>query len=109
MDGAPALDYAARLYHVKLWLTETAVYHDALEVVAEQARRFWWGQQINLGMVPWALFLAIEGRRRRIPYLLAYLSLAHFASLAAAQNMFYLALLLTPSPLPEAADDLPPT
>jgi hypothetical protein len=45
------------------------------------------------------MLLAIEGRRRNIPYLWAYLSLAHLVNLSFAQNLFYLALLLAPSPL----------
>ncbi|KAL0930813.1 uncharacterized protein CTRU02_213548 [Colletotrichum truncatum] len=80
------------------WLTDTPVYLDALEIVAEKARRFWWGQQIELATVSWSLLLAVEGRRRRIPHLWAYLALAHLVNLSFAQNLFYLALLLTPTP-----------
>lgn len=54
-------------------------------------------------MVAWSFLLAIEGSRRRIPFLWAYLSLAHLVSLSYAQNLFYVALLLTPAPLPAAA------
>lgn len=76
---------------------------DALEIVAEKARRFWWGQQIDLATIPWTLLLTIEGRRRRMPYLWAYLLLAHLVNLSFAQNLFYVALLLTPFPLPGGA------
>jgi len=89
---------------MRRWLTDTALYRDAVEIVAEKTRRFWWGQQIDLSMVSWTLFLAIEGYRRRIPFLGAYLSLAHLVSLSFAQNMFYLTLLLTPAPLPGGDD-----
>lgn len=84
------------------WLNDVPIYQEALEIVAEKARRFWWGQQIDLALVPWSLFLSIEGRRRRIPSLFAFLSLAHLVNLSFAQNLFYVALLLTPAPLPEA-------
>lgn len=84
------------------WLADTPIYSDALEIVAEKARRYWWGQQSDLSIVPWAALLAIEGSRRRIPHLFAFLSLAHLVNLSFAQNLFYVALLLTPAPLPGA-------
>lgn len=89
--------------HISRWLTDVPIYADAYEIVVEKARRYWWGQQIDLSLVAWSMLLAIEGRRRRIPFLWAYLSLAHLVSLSYAQNLFYVALLLTPSPLPVAA------
>lgn len=87
------------------WLHDTPVYYDAFEIVAEKARRYWWGQQIDLGIVSWSLLLSIEGRRRRIPLITAFLALAHLVSLSFAQNLFYLALLLTPAPI-SGDDDL---
>jgi hypothetical protein len=88
------------------WLHDTPVYYDAFEIIAEKARRYWWGQQIDLGTVSWSLLLAIEGRRRHIPLLTAFLALAHLVSLSFAQNLFYLALLLTPAPIGAGDDDL---
>lgn len=89
--------------HLPLWITDTPFYLDAFEVLAEKARRFWWGQQLDLSLVPWNLFLAIEGRRRNMPLLWCYALLAQLVSLSFAQNLFFVALLLTPSPLPERA------
>lgn len=83
------------------WLADTPLYRDAFEIVAEKARRFWWGQQIDLASIPWSTLLAFEGRRRRIPNLFAFQCLAHLVSLSYAQNLFFVALLLTPTPLPE--------
>lgn len=82
------------------WLADTPIYQDALEIVAEKARRYWWGQQVDLSLVPWSALLAVEGTRRRIPNLFAFLCLAHLVNLSFAQNLFYVALLLTPAPLP---------
>ncbi|KXH31018.1 hypothetical protein CSIM01_07903 [Colletotrichum simmondsii] len=90
------------------WLSDTPVHLDALEIIAEKARRFWWGQQIELATVSWSLLLAVEGKRRRIPSVWAYLGLAHLVSLSFAQNLFYLALLLTPATT-TTADDRHPT
>lgn len=83
------------------WLADTPIYQDAFEIVAEKARRYWWGQQVDLSFVPWSALLAVEGTRRRIPNLFAFLSLAHLVNLSFAQNLFYVALLLTPAPLPD--------
>lgn len=87
------------IYRIR-WLADTPIYQDAFEIVAEKARRLWWGQQIDLALVPWSVLLAIEGMRRKIPNLFAFLCLAHLVNLSFAQNLFYVALLLTPTPLP---------
>ncbi|KAI1335113.1 hypothetical protein F5Y15DRAFT_398921 [Xylariaceae sp. FL0016] len=52
------------------------------------------------------LLLSIEGRRRKIPMLSSFMALAHLVNLSFAQNLFCLALLLTPSPLPSGDEDL---
>ncbi|KAK0630792.1 hypothetical protein B0T17DRAFT_590199 [Bombardia bombarda] len=85
--------------HIASWLSDTPIYYDAFEIVAEKARRLWWGQQLNLAMVSWNMLLAVEGRRRNIPFLWAYSLLAHLVGLSFAQNLFYVAMLLTPSPI----------
>ncbi|KAI1501231.1 hypothetical protein F5X99DRAFT_383195 [Biscogniauxia marginata] len=95
---------SSQLY-VAQWLSDTPVF-EALEIVAEKARRFWWGQQIDLATTAFSMLLAIEGRRRKIPMLSAFVALAQLVNLSFAQNLFYLALLLTPSPLPAGDGDL---
>ncbi|OTA81595.1 hypothetical protein M434DRAFT_401336 [Hypoxylon sp. CO27-5] len=86
--------------YIAHWLSDTPIYYDAIEIVAEKARRFWWGQQIDLATVAFSMLLSIEGRRRNIPLTAGFLLLAHLVNLSFAQNLFYLALLLIPSPLP---------
>lgn len=92
--------------HLARWLSDTPVYRDALEIVAEKARRAWWGEQIDLAMLSWGLLLAIEGRRRKIPHLWAFMVLAQLIGLSFAQNLFFIAMLLTPVPLPENVKEL---
>jgi hypothetical protein len=99
----PYGDNSTRVYLAQ-WLTDTPIYLDAFEIIAEKARRFWWGQQVELAFVSWSLLLSIEGRRKNIPYLWAYLALGHLVSLSFAQNLFYLALLLTPTPIARDTD-----
>ncbi|KAH7162680.1 hypothetical protein B0J13DRAFT_16564 [Dactylonectria estremocensis] len=105
----PPGENATSIYPLQ-WLSDTPIHLDALEIIAEKTRRFWWGQQVDLGLISWSMLLAIEGQRRNIPLLWCYQLLAQLVSLAFAQNLFFVAMLLTPSPLP--ADDhsssLPP-
>ncbi|KAK4252366.1 hypothetical protein C7999DRAFT_36876 [Corynascus novoguineensis] len=89
----------AALY-LRHWLSDTPVFFDALEIVAEKTRRLWWGQQVDLATIAWTALLVIEGRRRRIPHLWAYALLPHLVSLSFAQNLLYVALLQTPAPIP---------
>ncbi|CAI4218793.1 unnamed protein product [Parascedosporium putredinis] len=93
------------LAHASRWLAETPIYADAFEIVTEKARRHWWGQQLDLAMLSWTLLLSIEGRRRNIPFTWAYLGLAHLVGLSFAQNLFHVALLLTPAPVPSTPSD----
>lgn len=86
--------------YLKYWLSETPVLLNALEIITEKARRLWWGQQLDVATIAWTALLAVEGRRRRIPHLWAYALLPHLVSLSFAQNLFYVALLQTPSPIP---------
>ncbi|KAF7545489.1 hypothetical protein G7Z17_g9129 [Cylindrodendrum hubeiense] len=95
----PQGENATPVYLVQ-WLSDTPIHLDAFEIVTEKARRFWWRQQIDLGLVSWSMLLAIEGRRRNIPLLWCYQLLGQLVSLAFAQNLFFVAMLLTPSPLP---------
>lgn len=86
--------------HLARWLNDTPFYRDSLEIVAEKNRHFWWGQQVNLGLVSWSVYLAVEGRRRNISNLWTFLGLAQLVNLSYAQNLFFVAVLLTPVPLP---------
>ena len=92
--------------HITRWLNVSPFYQDYLEIVAEKARRFWWGQQLNLSTISWGILLAVEGRRRKIPHRWAFMMLAQLVSLSFAQNLFYVAMLLTPVPLPDNVRDL---
>ncbi|AEO57791.1 hypothetical protein MYCTH_2304416 [Thermothelomyces thermophilus ATCC 42464] len=86
--------------YLKHWLSDTPVFLDALEIIAEETPRLWWGQQVDLATISWTALLAVEGRRRRIPHLWAHALLPHLVSLSFAQNLFYVALLQTPAPIP---------
>ncbi|CAG8974374.1 hypothetical protein HYALB_00010625 [Hymenoscyphus albidus] len=92
--------------HIVRWLSDTPFYRDALEIVSEKQRHFWWGQQANLGLTAWSMFVAIEGRRRKISNLWVFLALSQLINLSFAQNLFFIAVLLTPVPLPGNVKDI---
>ena len=74
--------------------------------MAEKARYYWWGQQVDLALVSWSMYLAIEGQRRKISNLWAFAALAQLVNLSYAKNLFFVAVLLTPVPLPDNIRDL---
>jgi len=76
-------------------------------MVAEKARYFWWGQQVSLGFVSWSMYVAIEGQRRKVSNLWTFLALAQLVNLSYAQNLFFIAVLLTPVPLPQNVKEIP--
>ncbi|KAL3424757.1 hypothetical protein PVAG01_04038 [Phlyctema vagabunda] len=92
--------------HLVQWLNDTSFYRSTYELVAEKARYIWWGQQASLATTVWSNFLAIEGRRRGISHLWAFLLLAQLVGLSYAQNLFFVATLLTPVPLPDNVKDM---
>ncbi|TVY44634.1 hypothetical protein LOCC1_G003981 [Lachnellula occidentalis] len=98
-------EHPGRLHLVR-WLNDVPFYQDALEIVAEKHRHFWWGQQVNLGLVSWSVYVAVEGRRRNISNLWTFLALAQLVNLSYAQNLFFIAVLLTPVPLPKNVSEL---
>jgi hypothetical protein len=104
-NGALRSNHPASL-QITRWLNDTNFYQDLFEIVAEKSRRFWWGQQLSLSTISWSMLLAIEGQRRRIPHLWSFMLLSQLVGLSFAQNLFYVALLLTPVPLPDNVKDL---
>ncbi|KAK5147546.1 hypothetical protein LTR04_000806 [Oleoguttula sp. CCFEE 6159] len=97
-DGAEALDW-----EIGRWFRDTDVLTGFYKVVTETSKSFWWSQQHFAGVVAWSLFVGIEGRRRNLPKstLLAFVLLAQATGLSVAQNLFFIAILLTPAALSE--------
>ncbi|KZF24002.1 hypothetical protein L228DRAFT_266370 [Xylona heveae TC161] len=81
------------------WWRETDLITEFWELTTETSRRFWWTQQAFLGAAAWGVFVAIEGQRRRLPHLWAFILLSQFVGLSFAQNLFNIAILLTSVPL----------
>ncbi|KAI9788490.1 MAG: hypothetical protein M1835_002237 [Candelina submexicana] len=78
------------------WAHDTFPMVELYDIVFEKSKRAWWSQQLLLGATAWSVFMSIEGRRRNIQYLWAYNILSHLVGQSFAQNLFYLAILVTP-------------
>lgn len=81
------------------WLEDTDLLNDALEIAVEKSRRYWWTQQLILAAAAWSIYLSVEGRRRNIRHLWAFMLLAQTVGLSFAINLFFVAVLLTSVPL----------
>lgn len=112
-----------RWYHDTPFLRETA------EFLASNGTRYWWTQQVLMGLISWSVFLGVEGmhfniihylvvityaltspqtfftdgclgRRRNIPHVWAFMLIAQVLSLSFAMSLFFMAVLLAPVSLP---------
>ncbi|QSZ30507.1 hypothetical protein DSL72_000061 [Monilinia vaccinii-corymbosi] len=107
--GALRLGQHPGRFEIIRWLNDTPFYRDNLEIVAEKARYFWWGQQASFALNSFSTYVAIEGRRRNISNLWAFVLLGQLVNVSFAQNLWFVAILLTPVPLPENVDTLTDT
>lgn len=107
--GAFRLGQHPGRFDIIRWLNDTPFYRDNLEIVAENAKYFWWGQQASFAMNSFSTYVAIEGRRRNISNLWAFILLGQLVNVSFAQNLWFVAILLTPVPLPENVDILTDT
>lgn len=51
--------------HLWQWLTETTLFHDFAKTICQNSANFWWTLQALLVSMASALFISIEGRKKR--------------------------------------------
>ncbi|KAL9116230.1 MAG: hypothetical protein Q9227_000601 [Pyrenula ochraceoflavens] len=83
------------------WLQDISPWDDFFEITLEKSRRYWWTQQLFLAAAVFSVFLGVEGQRRRIRHLWAYMLLGETVGVSFALNLFFLAILFAPIPLNE--------
>ncbi|KAF8816691.1 hypothetical protein BYT27DRAFT_7237833 [Phlegmacium glaucopus] len=84
------------IHRYAYWLHETSLFKEAWAVVCFHPVNWWWSEQLCLFTAgTWTVFIAIEGRRRNIKYLWAYMLLGQIVAISVASNLFYLALILS--------------
>ena len=86
------------------WLQDMSPKDDFFEITLEKSRRYWWTQQLALTGTVFAVFLGIEGRRRNVRHLWAYMLLSQTVSTSFSINLFFLTILFAPIPLSQRSD-----
>ncbi|KAJ5545020.1 hypothetical protein N7461_007324 [Penicillium sp. DV-2018c] len=86
------------LVRAGLWLKKSYLFQEAWETVSETPTRVWWSGQIFGWTIGWSVFLAITGRRYRIPHVWVYMLLAQFVAVSFAANLFFVTILVSPRP-----------
>lgn len=87
--------------HIWQCLTTSTLFQDFAQTICGNTARFWWTQQALFVTMAWSMFMSYEGRRREMPKLWAYAFISQILPVSFAQNLFFLAILQTPVPMPE--------
>lgn len=93
-----------RLHVFSSWLVDTSLFKEAWATVCNGWSNWWWSEQLCLFTAGgWTTFLYLEGRKRRIEHLWAYMLLGQLVAISVSSNLFYAAVAL--SPLPKTEDE----
>ncbi|KAK5991755.1 hypothetical protein PT974_07789 [Cladobotryum mycophilum] len=76
------------------WLRDTSLFKQAWASTLETADRTWWSLQIFGFCAVWSVMLAVQARKRNIPYAWAFMLLGQIVAISFASNLFFLAVLL---------------
>jgi hypothetical protein len=77
------------------WSTTTSLFADFAEGLVQDSARFFWAQTALLATLSTVIYMGTEGRQRQIPQLWTFFALSQILPISFAQNLFYIALLLT--------------
>lgn len=86
------------IVHLWQWLTESALFYHFAKTICQNSAIFWWTLQALLVSAASALFISIEGSRRQVPHLWAYLCIGQILPISFAQSLFFVAMILFPVP-----------
>jgi hypothetical protein len=77
------------------WSTTSSLFTDFAEGLVQDSARFFWAQTALLATLSTVIYMGTEGRQRQIPDLWTFFALSQILPISFAQNLFYVALLLT--------------
>ncbi|KAE9395724.1 hypothetical protein BT96DRAFT_997419 [Gymnopus androsaceus JB14] len=78
------------------WLVGTALFEQAWRTVCYGASNWWWSQQLcSYTVGSWTIFIFVEGNRRNIRHVWAYMFLGQLVAISVASNLFYVAISLS--------------
>ncbi|KAG2199986.1 hypothetical protein INT47_000336, partial [Mucor saturninus] len=86
------------LNSISYWLHDVSLFDSAWRQVCVGAWQWLWSHQLcSLTVAVWTPILAIEGSRRRIPYVWAYMILGQVVAISVASSLFFAVMLVYPS------------
>jgi len=92
------------------WSTTSSLFTDFAEGLVQDSARFFWAQTALLATLSTVIYMGTEGRQRQIPDLWTFFALSQILPISFAQNLFYVALLLTwPETEEEEEENQPPS
>ncbi|KAL9031723.1 MAG: hypothetical protein Q9196_000271 [Gyalolechia fulgens] len=92
-QSSPILGFTAHLWQ---WLTDSTLFYRFAKTICENSANYWWTLQALLASAASALFISIEGSRRQVPHLWAYLFIGQILPISFAQSLFCIAMILFP-------------
>jgi hypothetical protein len=78
------------------WSITSSLFRDFGEAIVGDSARFFWVQSALLATLSVFNYMGTEGRQRGIPQLWSFFCLSQILPISFAQNLFYIALLLSP-------------
>lgn len=78
------------------WSTTSSLFRDFGEAIVLDSARFFWVQNALLATLSIFYYMGTEGRHRNIPQLWSFFCLSQILPISFAQNLFYIALILSP-------------
>ncbi|KAI8146142.1 hypothetical protein BJV82DRAFT_665943 [Fennellomyces sp. T-0311] len=87
----------ASLNRISHWLHSVSLFDDAWRTVSSGSLPWLWSHQLcSFTVGVWTPFLAIEGARRRIPYLWAFMLLGQVVAISTSSALFFAVVLAFP-------------
>lgn len=81
------------------WTKTSALFQDfATNICMETNGNWWWTEHVLVFSIAWNVYMAVEGTCRQIPNLWLYFALEQILPVSFTMNLFFLAVLLSPSP-----------
>jgi len=77
------------------WSITSNLFQDFGEAIVANSARFLWTQSALLATIAVCFFMAMQGRQHNVPRLWAFFCISQILPISFAQNLFYVALLLS--------------
>ncbi|KAK4199171.1 hypothetical protein QBC40DRAFT_85256 [Triangularia verruculosa] len=80
--------------HLGEWLRDTSLFKQAWFSALETPARAWWTLQIFGFCAIWSVMLSVQGQKRNIPQIWAFMLLGQIVAISFASNLFFLSVLV---------------